>query len=153
MPIISYFGKQNRVIHCLAVMLLLGTHAHAVSSRDEPIDHALKKLPADVFDETTDGMSEDDLKKLIETGETQDWRLKRKNAYHAIIKDRNPHTNSEVNVHIFIIDNDQIVKTTIQNEQLYTDYYFRMNKQGQLQHFSPTKKLKARLLLRQKDQS
>lgn len=145
MSIISDFGKRTRFIHGLAVILLLGAQAHAASGRDEPIDHVLKQLPSDVFDETTDGISEDELRKLIETGETQDWRLQRKYPYRAVITDRNPHTNTEITVYLFFVDNDQVIKTMIQNEQLYTEHYFRMNKRGGLERFSPTKKLKIKL--------
>lgn len=142
MSIISDFRTRTHFTLCQVVSLLLGAQAHAVSGRNEHLDHAFKLLPADVFDEITDGSSEQGQRKIVETVETQDWRLKREDPYHGVITDKTLPINSEVTVYVFFVDNDQIIKTTIQNEQNYTEHYFRTKKQGGPQRLSSTKRLK-----------
>ena len=137
-------GKSYFIIHLLAP-ILLATSAHAISSQDKPIDRALRKLAAEVFDETTDGISQGDLKKLVETGESQDWRLKRKDGYCAAATDKNPHTNSEVTVCVLPGGQDKVVKVTIQNEYLHAEHYFKMDNGSSLKPLSQSNKMKAKL--------
>jgi hypothetical protein len=137
-------GRTVLIGFCLA--LLLNCHpARAISGENQPIDGVLGALPSKVFDGTTDGISDEDLKKLVETGETTDWKLKRPDGRSAVVTDKNPHTNSEVAIHVFHIGDDKFVKVAIQNEYVHDELYFKVGIHGVLRSFSPSKRLRAKM--------
>lgn len=124
----------------LVLFLLIAFPASADPQVRSPIERALSALPASSFDNTTDGLSPDDLRRLIASGDTEDWTLKKTGPATAVVTAKHPFSEVSINVRSVRRKDYVIVKT--QNEQATTVEYFEFGRGGALRRFHPSHKIK-----------
>lgn len=124
----------------LIVLLLLTLPARAETEIPLPIERALTALPASAFDNTTDGLSPDDLRRLIATGETDDWRLTRTGPRSAVATAKHPSSTVTVSTHD--VGGKEFVSVKTQNEQATVEDYFDFGNGGGLRRFHPSRDIK-----------
>lgn len=128
------------MVKCLVVFLLLAFPANADPELRSPIERALRALPASSFDNTTDGLTEGDLHRLIATGETDDWRLTKTGPRSAVATAKHPFSTVTVTIHD--VGGKNFVRVKTQNEQATVVDYFDFGKGSKLRRFRPSLEIK-----------
>lgn len=132
-------GLRSAMAISSALLLMAGTPLANPATKD--IKAYFASVPTEVFDDTTDGLDEDQRKILLAKGRSEDWIFRRIHAGKAILKATHP--SSIVTMTLMKLG-EPVMQVHIQNERAETISYWVLAKEGEpLQKHMPALALQA----------
>jgi len=127
--------KQNQILGWgIGVFFSLLMCVSGFAKTGKTIDQYFQALPVSVFDDTTEGLTDEDKSSLIKSQDSSAWKSQKVSEKKIVVTCKRP--TSIVTLRLKNLETE-LLEVQIQNEQVQTFQYWQFSADGQLQRTFP----------------